>query len=192
MTKTSVTIPKTIMKRIFTAADAKSEGISRYQIELLLGQGSIERLGRGVYRKNGGDVPQEEWFRVATLWVGEPSAICLISALAYYNLTDEIPKQTWIMVPQAKLSRHKGLRLVRLRSPHWNLGIEKHDKFWITSVTRTVVDSFLHSRIVGNQIAISALKTSIEEELTTVRAVYEMALKLGVGKRLLPYVELMS
>jgi predicted transcriptional regulator of viral defense system len=185
-------LPASLRTQPFTASDAKSKGISRYQIERMLADGTLERLGRGVFRASSGDITEDEWFRVATLWVGEPSAICLLSALSYYNLTDEIPKQTWIMVPHSKLSRHQNLYLVRIRSPRWDVGIDKHQGYWITSIPRTIADAFAHPQIIGSQVAIDSLRRAINENLTSIGAIYEMALELNIGKRILPYVELFS
>lgn len=185
-------LPKPLQAQPFTASDAKANGISRYQIEKMLTHGIIERLGRGVFRASSGDITEDEWFKVATLWVGKPSAICLLSALSYYNLTDEIPKKTWVMVPHSKLSRHQNLYLVRIRSPRWDVGIDKHEGFWITSIPRTIADAFAHPQIIGSQVAIDSLRRAINENLTSIGAIYEMALELHIGHRILPYVELFS
>lgn len=188
----AVDLQNLFSRGIFTVRDLNNYEISAYQLKQLLNEGKIERLGRGVYRSIGSDIAEEEWFKLGTLWIGQPSAICLLSALAYYHLTDEIPKQTWVMVPHAKLSRHKSLRLIRVRTPRWDLGVEKKDGFWITSVTRTIVDVFVHPQIIGSPIAIESLRRAVDERLTSLRAVYEMAIKLRVGHRILPYVELLS
>ncbi|MEI6804947.1 MAG: type IV toxin-antitoxin system AbiEi family antitoxin domain-containing protein [Myxococcaceae bacterium] len=185
-------LPESLRTGLFSASDAKENGVSRYQIEQMLTQGILERLGRGVFRASAGDISEEEWFKVATFWVGEPSAICLLSALSYYNLTDEIPKKTWIMVPHSKLSRHQGLHLVRIRSPKWNAGIDKRQGFWITNIPRTIADAFTHPQIIGSQVAVDSLRRAINENLTSIGAIYEMALELNIGYRILPYVELFS
>lgn len=183
---------KSLRTQPFTVSGAKRNRISRYQIEQMLTRGTIERLGRGVFRASASDISEEEWFKVATLWVGEPSAICLLSALSYYNLTDEIPKQTWIMVPHSKLSRHQNLYLLRIRLPRWDVGIDKHEGFWITSIPRTIADAFAHPQIIGSQVAVDSLRRAINENLTSIGAIYEMALELNIGHRILPYVELFS
>lgn len=185
-------LPKLLRTQPFTVSDTKAIGISRYQLEKMLTHGTIERLGRGVFRASAGDITEDEWFKVATLWVGEPSAICLLSALSYYNLTDEIPKQTWIMVPHSKLSRHQNLYLLRIRSPRWDVGIDKHEGFWITSIPRTIADAFAHPQIIGNQVAVNSLQRALNENLTSIGAIYEMAIELHIGHRILPYVELFS
>lgn len=76
----------------FSVAEAEEHGISRYQLSRLVKKGFLERLERGVYRVPAMDINEEDSFRTATLITGPVSAICLLSALCYYNLTDEIPQ----------------------------------------------------------------------------------------------------
>ena len=186
-------LPPILQKqRLFTLSEARREGFSEHQLRKLLLEKTIERLGRGVYRLSSGDISEEENFRLASIWLGKPSAVCLLSALSYYNLTDEIPKQTWVMVTRSKISRHKELKLIRVRSPKWGIGIEKQKDFWITSITRTIVDAFAHPQIVGTQIAVDSLRRALAEKLTSAQAVYKMAIQLGIARRILPYVESLS
>ncbi len=187
-----IKLPKSLKNKPFTFAQAREHGITQYQLGLLLSDGLVERLGRGVYRVNSGDISNEEMFSTATLWLGYPSAVCLISALSYFNLTDEIPKQVWMMVEQTKISNRSELRLVRLRHPHWDIGIKKTKRFWITNVARTIIDIFMHPQIVSTSIAVQALKQAIKEKKTTVREIYEMSLVLGVNRRIMPYLEMAS
>ncbi len=75
-------------------SQASKLGVSRYLLKKLLAEGVIEQLVRGVYRVSTGDISDEDQFRAATLRVGTPSAVCLVSALFHYRLTDTIPKKT--------------------------------------------------------------------------------------------------
>jgi Recombinase len=68
---------------------------------------------------------------------GQPSAICLISALPFYHLTDVIPKKTWVLGNANKITTQKDIRLWRRRNPNWNVGIKPIDGLAITSVDRT-------------------------------------------------------
>lgn len=185
-------LPKNLKKRLFRAQEASEYGISHYKLNLMLANGLIEKLGRGIYRENTGDISNEELFSMATIWLGYPSAVCLFSALSYYNLTDEIPKKIWMMVKDNKTSRRHEIRLFRHRNPHWEIGINKTKAFWITNVARTIIDIFAHPQIVGANIATQALKQAIKEKQTTVREIYEMSLIFGINHRITPYLEMVS
>ena len=133
------------------------------------------------------DYSEEYQFKVATLVVGAPSVICLISALSLYHLTDQIPKKTWIIVPNTKRMAIRGLRLLRQRDPKWDIGIVKQNGYCITSIERTLVESFCYSKIIGANTAIQALREALKK-MTTGAKVYAMAEKMGVLHRLLPYL----
>jgi predicted transcriptional regulator of viral defense system len=177
---------------LFSRAEATTAGISRSALDRLLEEGLVERLGRNVYCIADRDLSEEDTFRLATAKVGTPSAICLISALAHYDLTDLIPKQTWIMVPSSKRSRHSDLRLLRSRNPHWKIGVERREGYWITTPERTIVDTLLHSRMVGSQIGVKALATAVRKRTVALSDVVELADKLQVLHRVQPYVEVLA
>jgi predicted transcriptional regulator of viral defense system len=92
-------------------------------------------------------------------------AVCLISALAFYNLTEEIPRQHWIAIRHDTMHVHPpSTKVVRLR----NFGLGKTTAK-IRSVTfpifdrkRTVVDSF---RFLSTETAIKSLKAAIAKNV---------------------------
>lgn len=186
-----INLPKELKNRLFTSDEAKGYGISQYYLNLMLSDGSLERLGRGIYRTNTGDISNEEMFAMATIWLGYPSAVCLLSALSYFNLSDEIPKKVWMMVDHSKMSHRHDLRLVRLRNPHWEIGIKKTKQFWISSVARTIIDIFMHPQIVSTTMAVQALKQAVKERQASAKEIYDMSLALGINQRILPYLEML-
>lgn len=188
----SIKLPLQLKNRLFTSGEAKKHGIGRYQLNLLIANASIERLGRGIYREAAGDISNEEMFAMATKWLGYPSAVCLLSALSYFNLTDEIPKKIWMMVDHGKMSHRRELRLVRLRQPHWSVGVKKTKQFWITNVARTIVDAFMHPQIVSSTVAVQSLKQAVKERHTSAKEIYDVSLALGISLRILPYLEMVS
>lgn len=183
--------PKQLKKGPFSIKTAGSYGISRYQIYRLAKKGQLERLERGVYRVPVMDINDEDTYRAATLIVGSASAICLLSALSYYNLTDEIPRQTWIMVEKQKRVLHPHIRLVRTNQPKWNIGVEKHKGFNITSVERTIIDCIVGHRYLGKMIGIDVLKRALKEHKTSLNKVIAMASELGKLKPIQNLIEIL-
>lgn len=181
---------QTPTKRPFSYQEALQRGLSRRTLQRLLKEERIERIERGLYRAVGEEVG-EDAFRAATALVGEPSAICLLSALSEYNLTDIIPRNTWVMVPAPKRSTSARLRLVRKRTPHWNVGVVRKTGYSITSVERTIVDTML-SVEPGLDEGLAALKKALRQKLTSPARIAETAQKLGVYERLLPYLRALS
>lgn len=135
-------------------------GIPPRMLSYFCSRNQIERLGRGVYKIKEIDFGKEfEWEDLALTAMSTPHGIiCLISALCYYDLTDEIMREFWIAIPHSSSSpERQNLRVVRMR----NTTLGK------TSVTigdcvlqifdreRTVVDAF---RYLDKEIALKALK----------------------------------
>lgn len=84
--------------------------------------------------------------------------ICLISALCYYDLTDQIMREFWIAVPHASKSPQRPkTRIVRMRNielGQTEIRIGKYS-LKIFDRERTVIDAF---RYLSQEIAIKALQ----------------------------------
>ena len=184
--------PISLRNRMFTWADAKRLNVSWNEIQRQLKAGTLERLSRGVYRYPEEDINDEDQFRVATLRLGGDSAVCLVSALAFYGLTDIIPRIVWLLVPVEKHTRFTGVRLFRKREPRFNIGIVRHRGYAITSIERTLAESLLERKRIGTNIAAEAIRKAILQKKTTLSKVLDIAIELGFGDRIRPYIEAMA
>jgi predicted transcriptional regulator of viral defense system len=122
--------------------------------------GKIERVGRGVYRvveaESGIGIDFEEL--VLTASSISHGVICLISALYYYDLTDQIMREYWIAVPNKdRCPKRPHTRIVRMRNMDLGLTEVTIGKYRVKIFDRerTVVDSF---RYLSHEIAIKALQ----------------------------------
>ena len=89
----------------FRLKESQSAGIPRSVIRGWLEDETIERVAHGTYKSTSDEYDIETALIEATFIVGKPSVICLLSALEFYGLTDQIPKKTWVMVSAYKRSR---------------------------------------------------------------------------------------
>lgn len=186
-------LPTELLKRPFSLAEALSYGLSKSYLTRMVKAGLLERLGRGVYQVSSADPEKrEELYHIATLRCGTPSAICLLSALDHYHLTDQIPKRTWMLVPASKRVRASDLKLIRSRNPHWKIGIRKTRQYWITTLDRTLIDCIVYMRLIGSQVALSALKLAIGQNKTKPGTLYDLAKKMKVAHRIRPYVQVLT
>jgi predicted transcriptional regulator of viral defense system len=174
-----------------TSKELERIGLSRSKIRLLTQEGTLLRIGRGVYQLPSVELDNESLYRAATKRIKGPSAVCLLSALSHYNLTDEIPKQTWLLVNIDSRSIHKDIRLYRSNNPHWKIGIVKADGYKITSLERTIVDALILKKKFGN-LGIEALKRALKEKLTTASKIMDMAAKLNSDDLVLPYLQALT
>ncbi len=174
-------------------SEALAYRISKATLTRMVQSNQLERVGRGIYQAVGdhNEIPESSYV-VATMQCGLPSAICLLSALEHYQVTNHISKQTWIMVSQSKRVVSKHLKLIRTRNPHWEIGIRKTNNYWITTLERTLVDCLLYKQKVGSQTVLEALRKAISQNKVKLGAIYDTAKKLGVAHRIRPYIEVLA
>ncbi len=185
-------LPKNLQKGLFSTQEALKNGLNKKGLIHLVENSVIARVARGVYCHAEHDLSEEDHAVLATLIVGKLSALCLLSALSYHQLTDIIPKKIWMMVPTEKRTQHSRLRLYRATNPQWNIGIQKEKNYWVTDIERTLVDCLVQKRLLGTQTAVDALRQSIKDKKTTLDKVLKMAVRLKVEHRIVTYVEALA
>lgn len=150
---------------VFTAAEACAAGIPSRMLSHFCKKEVIERLSRGVYKGSQAKVEIAfEWEDLALVAMSiSNGVICLISALCYYGLTDQIMREFWIAIPHASKSpRRSKTRIIRMRNielgqTEIQMGTS-HLK--IFDKERTVVDSF---RYLSREVAIKALQSYLRQ-----------------------------
>lgn len=153
-------LKKLLAKPLFRASEARALGIHPSRLSYYVKINLIERIGRGVYRGIGSEVNADfRWEDLILVSRSIPNGIvCLLSALAVYDLTEEIPRQHWIAIPHATTApKRKNTRFIRMRDTDtgkidYQLGKET---IAIFDRERTVIDAF---RYLSKEIAIKALK----------------------------------
>jgi predicted transcriptional regulator of viral defense system len=177
---------------VFTLQEASMAGVSRYYLSKMIEGERINELRRGVYQRNEGNRDnediQETAFKVATAKLKEKSAICLWSALSYYDITEQIPSLIWAIVPYPYDSKY--VRPIRLKNPQWDLGIIKHDGFSITSIERTLIECLLNPKYVAVSEAFASLKVALKDKKTTMKKLLATAEQLGVKEKIYPFIEI--
>jgi predicted transcriptional regulator of viral defense system len=154
---------------VFTASEARAAGIPSRMLAHFCKKGLIERVTRGIYQGCKAKIEIDfQWEDLALAAMGIPNGvICLISALSYYGLTDQIMRKYWIAIPHASKSPQRPkTRIIRMRNielgqTEIQLG-NAHLK--IFDKERTVVDSF---RYLSKEIAIKALQAYLRQTGST-------------------------
>jgi predicted transcriptional regulator of viral defense system len=150
---------------VFTAKEAREAGIPPRMLAHFCKKGLIERISRGVYKGGVAEVDIDfRWEDLALVTMSIPNGvICLISALCYYGLTDQIMREFWIAVPHASKSpKRPKTRIIRMRNIE--LGQTEimvgANHLKIFDRERTVVDAFRH---LSHEIALKALQEYLKQ-----------------------------
>jgi predicted transcriptional regulator of viral defense system len=153
-----------LKKPLFKVSDAVSLGLPPRMLAYYCQKNLIERLGRGVYRvleaSSGLDLDFEEL--ILTALSIPHGVVCLISALCYYNLTDQIMREYWIAIPNNdKSPKRPHAKIIRMRNI--SLGQKTimvgNYKIKIFDRERTIIDAF---RYLSHEIAIKALQAYLK------------------------------
>jgi predicted transcriptional regulator of viral defense system len=123
--------------------------------------------------------------------------ICLNSALAYWDLTDEIPAQVHIAVPRGTRPPavdHPATKVHTFDTRTFQLERQQartdaDEPFWIYSASRSVVDAMRLSRWVGQDVAFQALRRYMNQRDSSPARLAELSRELGGEKRLRPALE---
>lgn len=178
-------------KAVFSSTEGKEAGIPPRMLAYFCEKGQIEKVCRGMYKIKNLDFSSEfEWEDLVVAILSVPNGvICLISALCYYGLTDEIMREFWIAVPHATTSpSRKNARIVRMRNISFGQTTIKigTQKIKIFDRERTVVDAF---RYLDKETALKTLQTYLKaskERKPDIDKLLKYAKKLRVD--LTPYI----
>ncbi|MCE2983319.1 MAG: type IV toxin-antitoxin system AbiEi family antitoxin domain-containing protein [Parachlamydia sp.] len=145
---------------LFTSAEAEKQDVPRHALAYLVKRGTLERIYPGAYRFSQYEPEVEfQWENLALVAVSIPDGvICLISALCYYDLTDQIMREIWIAVPHESYPpKRPNTRIIRMR----NVKLGKSEiaigeyNVHIFDRERCVIDAF---RYLSKEIAIKAIQ----------------------------------
>lgn len=147
-------------KNVFSSAEGVEAGIPARMLAYFCAKGQIERISRGIYKIKQIDFDRDfEWEDLAITALSIPNGIiCLISALCYYDLTDEIMREFWIAVPHStSFPVRENAHIVRMRNTSLGKTIIKigDQKLKIFDRERTIVDVF---RYLDKETALKALQ----------------------------------
>ena len=185
-------LSKLLKKPSFTSKQAKTYGIQANSLAYYAKKGLLERVSHGVYRnpkvRSSVSFEWQDLFETASAIPN--GTICLISALSYYELTQEIQRQYWIALPhESGLIKKTNTKIVRTRN--FKLGriplkLGEY-KTYIFDKERCVVDAF---KKLSKESAMYSLKSYLkrtDEHKPDLPKLARYAKQLRVN--ILPYLE---
>jgi predicted transcriptional regulator of viral defense system len=182
----------------FRPRDIEPLGISFKQLQRLVAEGTVEKLGDGVYRLS--EVEPTELETIAMVASAVPNAIvCLLTALRIYEIGTQSPHEVWIALDRKgrKPTRVPAkLRVVRFSGAMLTYGVVRRSMLGvpvsITSPARTVVDCFRYRNKVGIDVAMEALRDATRSRKTTADEISRAAEVCRIRTVIRPYLEALS
>lgn len=172
----------------FTLDQAREVGISHQELSILVKEEKIHRMQRGIYLHPKANISREIDFQIAYKKFGPNSAVGGLSALFHYNLAEQVPKQTWVLVPPEKRVNSKKFRVIRTKTP-LNIGIIEGNGYRIVSIERAIVEAFKLASKMGERTAIHACRVAIQQRQTSLKKIGIMAKELGLTSYFNKYSE---
>ena len=180
---------------ILRTAQALKAGIHPGTLYAMRDSGLLEVISRGVFRLS--DIPPLGNPDLVTVATRVPSGvICLISALAFYELTTQIPHEVHVALPRgAEEPRldYPPIKTYRFTGEAFTAGVDIHDldgvSVRIYSPEKTLADCFKFRNKVGLDTVIEAIRFYRERRNIKVDDLMRYATVCRVNKIMRPYLE---
>ncbi len=164
---------------IFTIAQAKELGVPQQTLSRLVAKELFLRVGRGLYCHHKAHFSREIDFKIACKKFGPKSVVGGLTALFYYNLIEQVPQQTWMLVPPNTYTKERLYRLIRTKS-NLSLGVIEKDGYRIVSVERALLDGLKLATKIGERRAIGAIRRAFAKKLTNQAKLGRVATELNM------------
>ncbi len=169
----------------FTTAQAAEHGVPRWRLYKLHAEGLVVSLSRGVWRL--ADAPPTAHESLLAVSLRAPHAtVCLVSALSFHDLTDEIPAAVDVAVARGRnrpTIDYPPVQVHVFDAETFDLGREllevtPGEMVPIYDEVRSVVDAVRLRHDVGTDVAYRAVKALVGRRRAAVRELVEVATTL--------------
>jgi len=180
---------------VLRTRDAIRKGIHPRTLYAMRDKGIVETLSRGLYRLS--DLPPLGNPDIVTVALKvNKGVICLISALAFHEITTQIPHFIYLALPRgAEQPRivNPPVRTYWFSGRSFSEGITKEEidgvKVRIYSVEKTLADCFKYRNKIGLDVTLEALNLYRREKSVKVDEILRFARINRVENVIQPYLE---
>ena len=175
--------------------DVEALGVHRQHVQRMYENGQLVRLGRGLYALPGDSAAGAQTLAQVTARVPK-AVVCLISALAFHDMTTHVSDRVWIAVGHRARQPsiiYPPIEVVRMSGATLTYGVERHDiggvGVNVFTPAKTVADCFKYRNRVGLDVAIEALRDAWQRRKCTADELWEAAQVCRVSRVMRPYIE---
>lgn len=177
--------------------ELKNKGIHTRQIAHAVAEGTIEKVKPGLYKLV--DYAWDETSSYIDIAKSKNSAvICLLSAIAYHELSANNPSIITVAVPmntdKFKLI-YPPIKVYYFPDSLYNLGIDEvqtdSGSFKIYNAEKTICDLFRYRNKLGEDIALEGLRNYLNKKNAKISKLWKYAIKCKVKTIVHPYIKAM-
>jgi predicted transcriptional regulator of viral defense system len=183
---------------ILRLVELREAGVTAATMSRMERAGEVIRLSRGVYQLPDAELDPNHSLAEAAKGVPK-GVVCLVSALAFHGLTDQLPSKVWMAIGTKDWApRRDGtpIRIVRFTDSLLKEGFETHViegvAVKVFGAARTVADCFRHRGKVGLPVAIEGLQEALRQRKAAPAEIARQADKGGVSTVIRPYLEALT
>ncbi|MEE4454392.1 type IV toxin-antitoxin system AbiEi family antitoxin domain-containing protein [Novosphingobium resinovorum] len=181
---------------IVRAYELRSEGIDPQTISRAVAAGELVRISRGLYQRPDSDIDTHQALAEAAKKIPR-GVVAMVSALAYHELTDQMPRKVWMAVSvkdwSPSASSYPPIRIVEFRDRYIQQGVEHHTisgtRVPIYSIPKTLADVFRNRKLVDRSVAVEALRATLTQRKATPASIAEAAMAGDAWNIMRPYLE---
>ncbi|MFP4249493.1 MAG: type IV toxin-antitoxin system AbiEi family antitoxin domain-containing protein [Armatimonadota bacterium] len=178
-------------------SQALDEGITEYRLRKMLEEGVVERLSRGLYRLTELPPLAEPDLVIAARRIPR-GVVCLISALSFHDITQQVPHELMLALDQSRQRQeprldHPPVRFFWFSHETHSAGVVEHEidgvPVKVYSPEKTIADCFKFRNTVGLDVAIEGLQLLHERNGVNVDDLMDYARICRVQDVIRPYLE---
>jgi predicted transcriptional regulator of viral defense system len=173
---------------IFTLPQAEKVGLTQQELSRQVAIKKIKRVSRGIYLHPKADLRGDVGFQIACAKFGASAAIGGLSALFHYNLAEQVPGHTWVMVPSDRKTREKGYKLIRTKIK-LDKCVVAENGYRIVTLERAILEGLKFITKIGERTAVKAARNALAKRQTTEIKLGKAAKDLGLESVLIKYLE---
>jgi len=178
-------------------SDIEKKGFHHQYLSSLQKKGKIEKINRGLYKLKEYE-PDNNLDLVYASLQSAKGVVCLISALSFHEITDEIPSEVQMAIPKGSrrnLITYPKVRFYNFSKKTWEAGIEEIKEsghtFKVYSAAKTIADCIKFRSQIGMDVVINAIKRSLNENKADLLEIYKYTELCRVDKIARPILEVL-
>ncbi|WP_430244371.1 type IV toxin-antitoxin system AbiEi family antitoxin domain-containing protein [Neorhizobium sp. DAR64861/K0K2] len=178
--------------------ELRDAGVTAATMSRMERDGEVLRLARGLYQLS--DAPLDSNHSLAEAAKRVPKGVvCLVSALAFHGLSDQLPRQVWLAIGQKDWTPKPDgtpIRIVRFTERLLNESVESHVvegvPVKVFGIVKTIADCFRYRNKIGLSVAIEGLQEALRQRKATPGEIARQAEHGGVTTVIRPYLEALT